>query len=50
MTRMLYLKGVFSDFMIDAVKNSNDSLITEMVLFFKIQLLDRGRSGMIKTS
>ena len=29
------LKGVFSDFIIDAVKNTNDSLIKEMVLFFQ---------------
>ena len=30
------LKGVFSDFKIDAVKITHDPLIPEMVLFFQI--------------
>ena len=46
------LKGVFSDFMIDAVKITHDPLIPEMVLFFQISTSgQRGSlSGMMKTS
>ena len=46
------LKGVFSDFMIDASKNTNDPLIPKMVSFFQNSTSgQRGSlSGMIKTS
>ena len=51
-TTLLSLKGVFSDFMIDAVKITHDPLIPEMVLFFQISTSgQRGSlSGMMKTS
>ena len=47
-----WLKGVFSDFMIDASKNTNDPLIPKMVSFFQNSTSgQRGSlSGMIKTS
>ena len=49
---LFHLKGVFSDFMIDAVKNTNDSLIPELVLFFQNSTSEqRGSlSSEIKTS
>ena len=50
--KLLHLKGVFSDFMIDASKNTNDPLIPKMVSFFQNSTSgQRGSlSGMIKTS